>query len=171
MIREFEGKKIGLWTVLKRSETKPRGHQKPVYWTCQCECGTIKDVQANNLARGVSKSCGCRKSEISRKNATKHGMRFTKEYHSWYSMIKRCHNKNNKDYYLYGQRGISVCKEWRKSFKAFFDHIGYAPSKDHSLDRINNNGNYEPGNVRWATPSQQANNKRKWGTAKSMAVA
>lgn len=83
-------------------------------------------------------------------------------YRAWQSMKARCHNKTNKDFYLYGARGISVCNEWRNDFAAFYKYIGNRPSKKHSLDRYpNKNGDYEPENVRWATQLQQAQNVRK----------
>lgn len=89
----------------------------------------------------------------------KHGMSYSAEYSCWRSIIKRCHNKNHDSFKYYGGRGVSVCDEWRSSFSAFFCHIGPRPSKRHSVDRIDGSKNYEPGNVRWATPSEQANNR------------
>ena len=83
----------------------------------------------------------------------------TPEYAAWAAMNYRCHNPNAKQFYRYGARGISVCREWRQSFEAFFDHIGPRPSSTHSLDRLDNDAHYQPGNVRWATPQQQTNNR------------
>lgn len=85
---------------------------------------------------------------------------FKREYRSWNGMKQRCYNTNNPAYPSYGGRGIIVCEEWKKSFESFLDHIGPKPSKEYSLDRIDNNGNYEPGNVKWSTPIQQSFNRR-----------
>jgi hypothetical protein len=88
----------------------------------------------------------------------------TKEHEAWQAMIGRCHREEHISYPWYGARGIKVCKEWRKSFEAFYNYIGPAPSNKLTVDRIDNEGNYEPGNVRWATRHQQAANKRpRWG--------
>lgn len=90
----------------------------------------------------------------------KHGMRYSREYGSWQAMVRRCHSPTNKDYPRWGARGITVCAQWRHSFQTFYEHIGSRPQNT-SIDRHPNpNGNYEPGNVRWATPKQQARNRR-----------
>lgn len=91
---------------------------------------------------------------------TRLGIRRFLEYEIWKAMKQRCFNKSNKDYSLYGARGISVCDEWAKSFESFLEDAGRRPSSQHSLDRRKNNGNYEPGNIRWATPTEQARNRR-----------
>lgn len=88
------------------------------------------------------------------------GQGATKEYWAWYSMKQRCYNKSRRDYAFYGARGIQVCPEWQSSFTAFFTHMGKAPAPNFTLDRIDSNKNYEPGNCRWATQIQQQNNKR-----------
>ncbi len=97
----------------------------------------------------------------------KHGMTGINEYIAWKSMKQRCYNKNIKAYNDYGGRGIIVCDEWLNDFIAFFNYIGVKPNKEYSLDRINNNGNYEPGNVRWANKTDQINNRRIFKNNKS----
>jgi hypothetical protein len=89
-----------------------------------------------------------------------HGMRYTSEYLIWKGMKSRCYNRNEQNYKNYGGRGITVCDEWRNDFPAFYEHIGPRPSKEYSVERINNDKGYEPGNVKWGTREEQANNKR-----------
>lgn len=150
---DLTGKVFGKLTVLWQVETIGQTR-----WFCTCACGGSITVYAYNLVRKKSPtiSCGCKRS----RNATTHGMRYTKEYRAWRKMLGRCHDKKDNSYKYYGKRGIVVCDEWRKDFAAFFAHIGLAPSALHSVDRIKVDLNYEPGNVRWATRSQQDANKR-----------
>ncbi len=133
-------------------------------WHVKCDCGEEKTVRTDHLRRGLSQSCGCLSAEMARARNRRHGDTVgytqTAEYRTWRKMIVRCENKNCADYYLYGARGIKVCQEWRESFAEFLAHVGRKPSPKHSIDRINNNGNYEPGNVRWATARQQRRNQR-----------
>ena len=130
------------------------------HWICVCDCGTVKSVSGRALRSGLTQSCGCLNKELARSRATTHGGTGTAEYRAWRHMIGRCTDKNDKAFKDYGGRGIEVCDVWRKSFSAFLNHVGVRPSAGHSIDRINNDGNYEPGNVRWATAEIQANNKR-----------
>ena len=122
---------------------------------CRCDCGNIKRVRAIDLERRGTRSCGCLREE----NRTKHGMRWTKEYGAWGGMKARCNAPSTTRYERYGGRGITVCQAWSDSFEAFYVDVGPAPSEDHSIDRIDNNGNYEIGNVRWATRKEQSANK------------
>lgn len=131
-----------------------------LYWKCVCDCGVEKKISGKALASGLTKSCGCLNSERSRERHLVHGMAGTSEYRTWQHMLYRCHNNKAKEYQNYGGRGISVCGQWRRSFEAFFDHVGLKPRPDLSIDRIDNDGDYEPGNVRWATSKQQNENRR-----------
>jgi hypothetical protein len=89
---------------------------------------------------------------------TKHGMHKTSEYHAWHDILERCHNPNNKNYFRYGARGITVYQEWKKSFETFYGYIGPKPTPKHTLERINNNAGYLPGNIKWATQKEQMRN-------------
>ncbi|MGW3594974.1 hypothetical protein [Streptomyces sp. NPDC005167] len=123
----------------------------------RCDCGVEKTVAVYHLGRKTH-SCGCGNKEA----CTRHGMRNTPEWWAWQGMRQRCTNPKSTEWHNYGGRGIRVCAEWMSSFEAFFAEVGPRPSGGHSLDRINNNGNYEPGNVRWATASQQQRNTRRY---------
>lgn len=126
---------------------------------CMCMCGRIKEIRTHDFLSGRSKNCGCFRENSGRKYSSHSSIR-RDEYGIWKNMRRRCHNLNNSRYHDYGGRGITVFEKWRESFQEFYDYIGPRPSKSHTLDRINNNGNYEPGNVRWATIEEQYRNKR-----------
>ena len=124
--------------------------------TCQCECGEIAVVSSGHLLSSHTTSCGCVGKERRRASVTTHGMSSENEYRIWLTMIARCHNPNSTSYPFYGEKGIQVCERWRGSFENFYVDMGPRPSKSHSLDRFpNGQGDYEPGNVRWATIEQQ----------------
>lgn len=157
------GQKFGGFTVL---EIIPHHYNKQgirifTKAKCECECGTVKTINVNNLQAGNTISCGC----IGRKNlikaSTKHGLSYNPIYNTWHLINNRCYNQKAKQYKNYGGRGIN--NFWRTDPSGFVKYIlqelGPKPSKKYSLDRINNDGNYEPGNLRWATAKQQANNK------------
>jgi hypothetical protein len=153
------------WTVI--GESGRRSANRNRYVLCRCECGTEREVFLPNLKNGKSKSCGCRPGKRVVPLNFKHGMSETPEYQAWNSMIHRCTKKNDPGWKHYGDRGIRVCDAWLDrdhGFALFFDHVGQRPSDEHSLDRIDVDGHYEPGNVRWATREEQSRNRRKHGT-------
>lgn len=124
-------------------------------WRCMCDCGAIVAVRSADLKRGNTKSCGC----LAQESRTKHGGCSSAEYRIWSGMIQRCTNPNAPGYENYGGRGIKVCKRWIE-FANFLADMGGKPSPQHSLDRKNNDGDYELNNCRWATRLEQARNKR-----------
>jgi hypothetical protein len=126
---------------------------------CLCECGNIKDIILESLRSKKTISCGCLQKEMAVKLSTSHGLRNHFLYGTWSSMKARCYNPKSKFYSYYGGRGIKVCDRWLNSIENFIQDMGNRP-KGTSLDRINNDGNYEPNNCRWATSKEQSNNRR-----------
>lgn len=156
---ELTGQRFGRLTVLGRAPGLPRWKGK---WQCRCDCGGEKVVWAPHMRTGRTSSCGCIKREhLAKLSAAKvtHGRTHTVEYRIWGGMINRCTDQNNKNWLSYGGRGIKVCQRWR-DFANFFADMGERPSNGLSIDRIDNDGDYEPGNCRWATPKVQARNTR-----------
>lgn len=152
---DLTGYRFGKLTVLKRVPNKGNC----TAWECICDCGNIKIVTQSSLHSKKTKSCGCYRINSIIERSFKHGEINTKEYKAWKHAKDRCFNSNTKNYYRYGGRGITVCERWKNSFENFLSDMGYAPSINHSIDRIDNNGNYEQNNCRWATWKQQHGNR------------
>jgi len=161
MKHSHEGDTFGRLTVI--SMVKKTG-KRGVWWLCLCACGNTKTVSGYSLRTSRTRSCGCLRRELASARATIHGAvsggKWTPEYRAWVSLKTRCKYAHRKDFKWYGARGITVCPEWQNDFAAFLKEIGPRPSPKHSVDRINNDTGYEPGNVRWATALEQRHNTR-----------
>ena len=143
---DLTGKSFGRWLV--------SDYAGKSYWNCVCKCGTTKKVFGSNLINSKSVSCGCYAAERN----TKHGMSRSRVYSIWEGMKQRCSKPSNSYWHRYGGRSIKVCDRWQL-FDNFYADLGEPPTEQHSLGRIDNDGNYEPSNVRWETLDQQNNNK------------
>jgi len=167
---DLTGQRFNRLEVISYAGTIGKPKRKEATWNCKCSCGTNVIVRAHSLRQGKTQSCGClgkeNWKELTQKNLLKmnrgceaHGMSKSSLYFVWRAMKKRCQNKNDSDYVYYGARGIAVCERWLNSFANFLEDMGECP-KGLTLDRIDNNGNYEPGNCHYVTQKEQARNRR-----------
>lgn len=169
--KDITGKRYGRLLALERAPDR----DGKIQWRMLCDCGTIKIVPRNNLCSNIQ-SCGCLRVETGRRSgrmALRHGETrngsSSPEYKAWRSMKDRCLNPNHARFDLWGGRGITVCQRWML-FDNFLQDMGHKPSPDLTLDRTDNDGNYEPGNCRWATWRQQRKNQRKLPRTKKKAI-
>jgi len=156
-LNDLTGRRFGRLLVICRDTNNKPGKVK---FVCRCDCGNTKSVSSSLMTRGKAISCGCyRKERLTTHGASRRG-RVRPEFKTWCGMKDRCLNHNSRLYAYYGGRGITIHPTWVKDFSAFLSSVGERPSPSHSLDRIDNDGNYEPGNVKWSTAKEQIHNRR-----------
>ena len=158
-IVDLTNKRFGRLVAIRRRSARDRDGRSRVWWKCACDCGKTKEIISSSLIRNITTSCGCFQRENAKLVATKHGGTKDTRYKAWAGIIQRCTNPSNHAFHNYGGRGITVCERWM-TYSNFESDVPPRPSSLHSIDRIDNESGYKPGNVRWATAKQQALNRR-----------